>query len=474
MKAIRIVALAGVLSLSSGLHAELTVYPAPDGAKLNNAFEVEVKEGSDDWKKVPVYEVYVDEVKNARHNVRPVSMAYFDFEGMVDIRVKRNEDAVNSVQVRPLSYGITPEVNGNVINFSIDRPRQLSIEVNGEIFNNLQLFANPIDRNRPENIKKFKKNPNNIYFGPGYHKLDTLKIGSGKLVYIAGGAMVDGVLEIEDADNARILGRGMVYPHRKMGVQVRNSKNVEIDGIFTTQCAVGGSRGVKINNVKVMSYYGWGDGFNVFASSDVHYKDIFARTSDDCTTVYATRKGYTGGCDNITTENAVLWADVAHPFMIGLHGNSKDPDTISNITYRNIDVLDMQEFQLDYQGVFAIITGDNNTVKNVTFEDIRVEDFRLARLFDIRIGYNKKYCTAPGGKIENILFKDITYNGGNAEMSMMIGYDDERTIDGVTFDNLRINGVKIHDKMEGKPGWYKTGDMMNLFIGEHVENVTFK
>ncbi len=223
-----------------------------------------------------------------------------------------------------------------------------------------------------------------------------------------------------------------------------------------------------------MSYIGWGDGFNVFASSDVHYKDIFARTSDDCTTVYATRKGYTGGCDNITTENAVLWADVAHPFMIGLHGNSKDPDTISNITYRNIDVLDMQEFQLDYQGVFAIITGDNNTVKNVTFEDIRVEDFRLARLFDIRIGYNKKYCTAPGGKIENILFKDITYNGGNAEMSMMIGYDDERTIDGVTFDNLRINGVKIHDKMEGKPGWYKTGDMMNLFIGEHVENVTFK
>lgn len=473
MKKFKMAIALATLVAGTPVMAEVVVYPAPEGAKLNDAFSVDVREKGGAWLPVAVYEVKVDEVKGAKHNVRPTSMAYFDFDGEVDVRVRANGREVREAAVRPVSYSITPDVNGNELTFSLDRPRLMSVEVNGDIFNNLQLFANPIDRNRPANVKKFTKNRNNIYIGPGYHKLDSLKVRSGQTVYVAGGAVIDGSIEIDDAENVRVLGRGMVYPSRKIGIYVRNSRNVEIDGLFTTQCAVGGSRGVEVSNVKVMSYYGWGDGFNVFASSDVHYDGIFARTSDDCTTVYATRKGFTGGCDNILTENSVLWADVAHPFMIGLHGNSADPDTISNVVYRNIDVLDMQEFQIDYQGVFAIVTGDNNTVKDVTFDNIRVENIRRGRLFDIRIGYNKKYCTAPGGCIENILFKDVSYDGDRAEMSMIIGYDDERVVKGVRFENLKINGVSIHDKMEGKPGWYKTGDMMNLFVGEHVEDVTF-
>lgn len=33
--------------------------------------------------------------------------------------------------------------------FSLSRPRNLSVEVNGDIFHNLHLFANPIDKFRP-------------------------------------------------------------------------------------------------------------------------------------------------------------------------------------------------------------------------------------------------------------------------------------------------------------------------------------
>ena len=57
---------------------------------------------------------------------------------------------------------------------------------------------------------------------------------------------------------------------------------------------------------------------------------------------------------------------------------------------------------------------------------------------------------------------------------MIIGYDETRKIKGVTFDNLKINGEHIFDKMPGKPGWYKTSDMARIFIGEHVEDVVFK
>lgn len=471
-----VAALASVFSAG----AELVTYPAPDGVKMNDSFSVEVRQGDGNWTELPVYRVMVDEVTD-RHRVSDVSMAYFDFSGVVDVRVVARSRKVESARVRPLSYDITPDVCGDTLMFSLDRPRLLSVEVNGEIFDNLQLFANPIDANRPENLKKFRKGKKNIYFGPGLHKLDgELRPADGTTVYIDGGAFIDGKIVVENADNVNIYGRGMVYPAKTAGIEIRNSRNVNIDGIFTTQCPVGGSDGVTITNTKVMSYYGWGDGFNVFASNNVRYSNIFARTSDDCTTVYATRKGFNGGCSGILTENAVLWADVAHPFMIGIHGSAAElgveaaPDTIRDVVYRNIDVLDMKEKQIDYQGVFAIICGDNNYVRDITFEDIRVEDFRQGKLFDIRIPFNQKYCAAPGSSIENITFRDIVYNGDRSELSLIIGYDESRAVDGIHFENLMINGVRIYDKMPGKPGWYKTGDMARIFIGEHVRNVTFE
>ena len=467
-----LLATAFAMSISLNAHGELKVYTAPQEAKMNDSFTVEVSQAGGAWQRVPVYNVMVDRVEE-KHNVENSSMAYFDFSGDVNVRVISNHQPVETARVRPLSYNIVPSVSGDTLEFSLDCPRLLSVEVNGEIFDNLQLFANPIETDIPD--------ANSIYFGPGYHKLDsTLVVGNNTEVYVAGGAYVDGKIEVRDASDVKIHGRGMIYPSRAIGIYVMRSKNVSVEGVFTTQCAVGGSDGVDVNNVKVMSYYGWGDGFNVFASNNVHYDSLFARTSDDCTTVYATRKGFVGGCKNILTENSVLWADVAHPFMIGLHGSAKEigvdapSDVIEDIVYRNIDVLDVKEKQIDYQGVFAITCGDNNIVRNVTFEDIRVEDFRQGKLFDIRMPWNQKYCAAPGMLIENVNFKDIYYNGDKSELSLIIGYDESRKIKGVHFDNLVINGVKISDTMPGKPAWYKTGDMARIFIGEHVEDITFK
>ena len=195
--------------------------------------------------------------------------------------------------------------------------------------------------------------------------------------------------------------------------------------------------------------------------------------------MYATRKGFNGGCRNITMENSTLWADVAHPIMIGLHGSAAElgtdapADTIQNLMYRNIDILDHQEKQIDYQGCFAINCGDNNLVKDITFDNIRVEDFRQGQLFNIRIFFNEKYCKAPGTCVKNVLFKDVVYNGSGDEVSIIAGYNQDRKVSDITFENLVINGVKISDDMPGKPKWYKTGDMARIFIGEHVDNVRF-
>jgi hypothetical protein len=449
----------------------LAVYPAPDGAELNGDFTVSVRQGTQAWQTLPTYLISVDEVRDTKHHVENASMSSFDFSGEVEVSVTYHKGAISSARIRPLSYGINPEISGNTLTFRLDRPRNLSVEVNGDIFHNLHLFANPVEAFRPD-----PKSPDVIYFGPGIHRPSAgtaFKIPSGTTVYVSGSAVLKGQILIENVRNVSVLGRGVIDRSVKEGVRIVNSKNIHVEGLVLTQIPTGGSDSVTIRNVKSISYYGWGDGMNVFASSNVLFDGVFCRNSDDCTTVYATRKGFRGGCSNITMQNSTLWADVAHPIFIGLHGNTPHPDVIENLRYVNIDVLDHREKQLDYQGCMAINAGDNNLIRNVRFENIRVEDFRQGQLVNLRIFINPKYCTAPGRGIENVLFKDISYTGGNAEISIIAGYDGERKVKNIRFENLRINGQVISDDMPDKPAWYKTGDMARIFTGEHVENITF-
>ncbi len=480
MNLTRKITLSIALAASLGAAADVVTYPAGQGVETTEDYSVAVRQGGSGWEPVAVYPVKVDEVRGTKHCVELASMAYFDFSGTVEVRVVHNRGAVEAARVRPLSQGIKPSVQGDTLTFSLSRPANLSVEVNGDIFHNLHLFANPLDARRPsaKEIKRAgRKGSKLVYFAPGVHRLpgDTLRVASGSTVYVDGGARVLGTLIVDGERDVRIYGRGEVHPAgRGAGVYVKRSKKVEAEGIIVTQLPVGQSDSVAVTNVKAISSYGWGDGMNAFASSNVRYDSVFCRNSDDCSTIYATRMGFKGSCKNILMENSTLWADVAHPIMIGIHGNVEEPDTIENITYRNIDILDHQERQLDYQGCFAINCGDENLIRDLVFDNIRVEDFRLGRLVDIRIFYNKKYCLAPGRGIHNVLFKDIVYNGGRSELSIIAGYDDSRKVSGITFDNLVINGVRITDDMPGKPRWYKTGDMARIFIGEHVDGVVFK
>lgn len=477
----------GALALIASAQARIVTYPAGEGVTTLGTYTVDVRQDGGAWQPVAVYPVKVDEVRFTKHHVETASMAYFDFDGEVDVRVIRNGDkAPESARIRPLSYNITPRLSGDTLTFTLDTPRNLSVEFDGDIFHNLHLFANPLDAHRPsaKEIKKAgRKGSRLVYFGPGVHELPDglLRVKSGQTVYIDGGARVYGMLLADSVSDVRFYGRGEVHPKgRGEGIYIQRSRNIDINGPIVTQVPVGASDSVSITNVKSISYYGWGDGMNVFASSNVRYDSVFCRNSDDCHTVYATRKGFNGSCRNITMKNSTLWADVAHPIFIGLHGSAAElgpdapADTITGLHYSNIDILDHQERQIDYQGVFGLVCGDNNIVDGVVFDGIRVENFRLGRLFDIRIAVNKKYCKAPGGAVRNILFKDIVYNGDRSEVSLIQGYNDERKVENVTFDNLVINGKRIYDDMPDKPKWYKTADMARIFVGEFVDNIVFK
>lgn len=458
--------------ISPQVHSQnkLVTYPAPNGADLKSDFTVKVKLPGEEWKTVDTYLLQVSEIRNHLHAVEEASMSYFDFSGKIEVSITYNQGVVQTAKVRPLSYGIKPNVNENTITFELDRPCNLSVEINGDILHNLHLFTNPLETYKPN-----KKDPNLIYFAPGIHYLENeeLNVRSGQTVYLAGGSVIVGRIRIKDANGVKVLGRGKINHVPGGGVHISNSKDVLIEGIITTQCATGGSENVTIRNVRSISYFQWGDGMNVFSSKNVLFDGIFCRNSDDCTTVYGTRNGYTGGASNITMQNSTLWPTVAHPIFIGLHGDADNPEVLEKLTYINIDILGQREKQIDYQGCLAINAGDNNLVRNVRFENIRIENIQQGQLINFRVTENKNYCKAPGRGIENVLLKDIVYIGNDEIPSIIVGHNSERKVKDIRFENLKINGVVISDDMPEKPKWYKTGDMCHIFIGDHVEDIVF-
>jgi len=111
--------------------------------------------------------------------------------------------------------------------------------------------------------------------------------------------------------------------------------------------------------------------------------------------------------------------------------------------FKNIDILEHDEDDRDYQGCMTINVGDHNLAQNITFEDIRVEHIQEGQLFHLRVMYNQKYNTGPGRGVKNITFRNISCTGKYINSSLIEGYDKNRKIENVLFENIVLNGKRI-------------------------------
>ncbi len=449
---------------------ELIVYPPPAPpvfySHLNDDFTVRVRKPGGTWQDLYEYNVMVDLDKP-----QAATMVRFDMDGPVEVSVRKNNGDFRNVQVRPLAAGIEAKIGrlGHTATFTIDQPRKLSVEFDGDRLHNLHVMANPIETQRPD-----PESPDVIWFGPGVHELpegqESFRIPSNTTVYLEAGALLRGPILLDQVENVKILGRGMLdRPDR--GFEVTFSKNILIDGPtvlnpkhYTVFC--GQSEKLAIRNLKTFSADKWSDGLDFMSCSDVEVDDAFLRTSDDSIAIYGHRWKFYGDARNYRVTNSVLWADVAHPINIGLHGNAEegsDGEVIEDLVFRNIDILQHDEDDPNYQGAMAVSNSDRNLVRNVLFEDIRVEDFQEGQLLNLRVVFNEKYSGAPGHGIENVTFRNVNYAGPNMHTSIVAGYDEERAVRGLLFENLRINGRKMRSAAQA-----------NLGLGDHVFDVRFR
>ena len=468
------------------------IYPVPDYVALREDFTVSVRaEGEKEWKNVQCYEVKVD-----MHEVRKASMACFDFEGRIDIRIRFNNYMdIYRVDVRPKRKEIVPTFTEHEIFFSLEHPENLSIEINNDRFHNLHLFAGrPCRSPGEENIlrltgdlhrpkihstdeirRRLELMPKGrcLVFEPGLHYLEEciFKIPSDTQIYIDGGAVIVGGLVCENVKNVKIYGHGIIHQaaferfSALRGLRISHSSDICLEGLtfinpphYTVY--IGGSEKIRINGIKSFSCEGWSDGIDMMSSREIRIQNIFMRNSDDCIAIYGKRWDFQGDTRDIRVRNAVLWADVAHPVNIGCHGDIDRENIIEDIVFQDIDILEHHEPQQDCMGCMCVNAGDRNTVRNIRFEDIYVEHMEHGRLFDLRIICGR-YNSAPGRLIENIFFKNIRFCCDGEEISRISG-DRNNPVRNIIFKN---HNVRVRRILRSKQG--------NIQIGENVHNVTF-
>ncbi|MEV6130206.1 glycosyl hydrolase family 28 protein [Streptomyces violaceusniger] len=455
---------------------KLVTYPRPATMPTNTSFRVRVRVTGGQWRTLDIYRPTLEEIDAATGSGRVLnsSMVYFDFRGSAEIEVTYLKGGTTTARIRPDALGITPRLRGDTLRFTLDRPRDVVVQINDEIFDCLHLFTNHVDPHPPAD-----GDPDVIYFGPGVHTVSggVLTVPSGKTVHLAGGAVLTAQVFFKNVEKASLTGHGMLCNGPGGGILCEGSKDIRVRDIIIMNpqgyaATIGESENVHIKKARSFSSKGNGDGFDVFSSSRVVFDGCFMRNSDDCFAIYTHRWDYYGDTRDITIQNCTLWADVAHPINVGTHGNTDAPEVIENLVIRNLDILDHREPQMNYQGCIALNPGDANLIKNVRIEDVRIEDFRWGQVIYMKVMYNPKYNTSVGRGIENVYVKNLSYTGTHANPSMFLGYDADRAIKNVTFENLVINGIVIADSMK-KPSWYYTTDAIQWFSNEHVTNLKF-
>jgi hypothetical protein len=429
---------------------KVRVAPAAAGMEMSTEFRVAVEDQN-----VPVYTARVAPADDPRLKRPPAgavkpdkefdraSFAAFDQRGPVHVTISC-ADNISSVRVLPSSYGISPDFHKDRVTFTLVAPRNLTIEVNGNIVNSLHLFASPfeIDAPRPDA-------PNVIYYGPGVHQLEKgLEVGDGKTLYIAGGAVLRGAVKDGDkgggavvsliGKNIKLRGRGIIdgslCPYHTRNLLYVHGSDISIEGVIlqdssTWTVPVRQSDRVTIRNVKVLGYRGNSDGIDICNSRDVTVDGCFLRTWDDLIVVKSDRGQ--GPVHHVIAKNCVLWNTLAHALSVG--AELREP--VDDVLFTDCDVI----HDTGREWTLRVYHCDSATISNVRFENLRIEESR--QLISLWIGRAVWSRDSERGHIKDVAFKNIRVACLGRPKVQLQGFDATHAVEGVRFEDVQVNGL---------------------------------
>ena len=460
-----------------------TVFPYPVPEEFATAYYEVVINGQ----KVPVF-----------HAGLNVYFASFDFTGRADVEViSRYDKSGYSGQtanktfikisekgywgekplVRPLSKNINAALKGTSLSFVLSEPGQYSVEREGT--SNYSDDALFLFANAPDTKKEELSGPNMIYLSPGIHQKN-IDLKSGQTLYLAAGAVLHGSVNVWDANDVRIVGKGTIvyygpqsetrddgWKHLKNWhpLTTHNARNLLVKGVTF----IGRSRTWSIqmyntfdavfDNVKVIAVNPQninGDGFDWYGGGRTKVLNSFVRSMDDCFAfftpasskdMWAVDKTTEGEVDDIIIQNCVLWTTLANIYRVGFYG--QDLRT-NNIAMKDCDVLHISRGEWFAPNSIICAVSPSNKGKgrhsNYVFENVHFEE--PCAIFGLQ---NEE------AQFRSVLFKNASMRG--EQIPSLINC----LVEDVSFESLILNGKKISKK----------GDLLVRDPQKEIRNVKF-
>ena len=463
----------------------LAVADMPEGIEPSAAYTVTVKYGEDgEETAVPCYQAKVGKESVSYEGEGEITtdimaFCYFesDFLEKVIITVTPSGEFENCV-IRPLARNISFEEKDGSVTFELNKAAKLSVEFDDKIYTNLFIYADDL---QTEEIKEGDTGV--IYYGPGVHNAGQITLTSGQTLYLAPGAFVYGNVVAENAEDIAIKGRGILcgsqLTHRMDGTRtmlctINNCSNVVINGVIfldspTWTLRLYCSDNVEVNNLKEICWYFNSDGIDVCSGNNIQIKNCFLRNYDDNVSIKAYESK---DSTNIKVTDCVFWADCAHNMLVGPEAKEADYENkYSEITFRNITVLEQNEKSDFYKGVMAITCADNAVFDKITWDSIKIE--RMSNGAVINFRFSDDYGTYMGKSISGVSIINVNCAATPARGDSILGLA-ENPIHDISITNYVVNGKKISLNDHNFTGDFGYIDALNIDGDERRVTNTFE
>lgn len=428
--------------------------------------------------------------------------------------------AFEKVVVRPFSLGIEPKISDDgVISFTLEKAAYFTVEPFGRN-DALHVFADPVS---DYNVNVDDENV--IYYGAGEHDVGMIELKSNQTLFIDEGAVVYACIRALDAENIKILGRGILdnsrnkeeilFEHnaenndtavknavRNHTVQIEYCTNVYIDGITIRDSLVYnirpiGCQNLTIKNVKIIGCWRYNsDGIDMHNCVDVLIYNCFLRTFDDSICIKgfdcfhagnveeAVRKAmYRGGKSynvfkNVVIKNCTIWTDWGKSLEIGAETRAEE---ISNIVFEDCDVIHVMGapldcYNIDYADVYDCVYRNigveyDDVIMAPMIQSNDAEEYinrnvdHAPWLICVITGVHHEYSAGGErrGKCRDLRFENIHMFGRFEPKFYFSGYDAEHQTKDIVIENIYLNGKLIE---EIKPE--------NFEMKEFTENIIYK
>ena len=425
--------------------SQLTVYPIPAEVSSSH-FRVSVNRHETD----------------VLHAATGYYLLNFETAGPVDVAVTADDPHFwdRGVEVQPMRLGIRPVRHGATIRFVMPGPSKLTITRPGDHFADseiLFLFANPIDHSGIT-----AATPHVRYYGAGAHH-ENIDAQSGDTIYLAGGAVVFGSLNLWQVHDVHVLGTGtLIYdgpqdPHSDEGwihkknwhvIVMDNARNIEIDGITcitrsrSWQIQMKDSRHIGFYNIKAIGGNpndANQDGMDWLGGGDTTVRNSFFRASDDVFAVQGNWDGYDlalmrlPGHDvtNITIEDTIASTSISNTIRVAWPQKTFNS---AHFHMHDVDVIHTGFGACKVPFAFFELWADpegRGSHTDYRLSNIRLEDWYS--LFQIR---------QPNPSVWDIAFADIWEMDGPAMVPPVLQGD---------VSDVRLRGVTVQGIAGARP-----------------------